>query len=63
MVVGLDLEYRGKSGKVAPGRAATLSIWRPKLIADGDTEELIAHQEVVNLMRCNQANIGVVLIH
>ena len=63
MVVGLDLEDRGKSGKVAPGRAATLSIWRPKLITDGDTEEPIAHQEVVNLVRCNQANIGVVLIH
>jgi hypothetical protein len=62
VVVGLDLEYRGKSDKVAPGRAATLSIWRPKVITDGDTEELTAHQEVVNSVGCNQANTRALLI-
>ena len=39
VVVGVDLDYRGKM--------ATLSIWRPRIeINDAGEEELIAHQTV-----------------
>ncbi|OBT82395.1 hypothetical protein VE02_09586 [Pseudogymnoascus sp. 03VT05] len=62
VVVGLDLEYRGKKGKEASGEGATLSIWRPKVTSDGALGELTAHQDVVDLVRCYQANTRFLLI-
>jgi hypothetical protein len=62
VVVGLDLEYRGKTDKGAPGRAATISIWRPKVTIDGDTEELTVYQDVANLVGFYPANTRTRLI-
>ncbi len=50
-VVGLDIEYQGKVKSNVSSKVATLSIWRPKITVDGGVEELIAHQEVADVVR------------
>jgi hypothetical protein len=63
VVVGLDIEYQSKGkAKEALGKVATLSVWRPKITPDGDVEELTAHQEVVDLVRCYLVNTSSLLI-
>lgn len=61
VVVGLDIEYQSKS-KEASNKAATLSVWRPKITLDGNTQELTAHQEVADLVRYYLADISSLLI-
>lgn len=52
VVVGLDIEYLSRSkGNEASSKLAMLSVWRPKITTHGDEKELIAHQDVVDIVR------------